>query len=64
VRSGEAELPVAPQALARWLIVTYCQLLPGWLTRQSERSGRRCFPVISDSKEEGQSDCSHFGLAD
>jgi hypothetical protein len=44
--------------------MTCCQSLPGWLTRQSERSGRRCFPVISDSKEEGRSDCCHFGLAD
>jgi hypothetical protein len=39
-------------------------VVAGWLTRQSERSGRRCFPVISDSKEEGRSDCSHFDLTD
>jgi hypothetical protein len=64
VRSGEAELPFAPEASARWLIVTCCKSLPGWLTRQSKRSERRCFPVISDSKEEGKSDCGHFGLAD
>jgi hypothetical protein len=37
-------------------------VVAGGLTRQSERSERRCFPVISDSKEEGQSDCGHFGL--
>jgi hypothetical protein len=44
--------------------VTCCQSLPWWLTRQSERSKRRCFPVTSDSKEEGRSDCVHFRLAD
>jgi hypothetical protein len=44
--------------------VTCCQSLPGWLTRQSERSERRCFPVISDRKEAGRSDCGHFGLTD
>jgi hypothetical protein len=29
----EAELPVAPEARTRWLIVTCCLSLPGWLTR-------------------------------
>jgi hypothetical protein len=47
-----------------WLIVTCCQSLPGWLTWQSEQGERRCFSVTSDSKEEGRSDCGHFGLAD
>jgi hypothetical protein len=47
--------------------VVDCDLLsasPGWLAWQSERGGRRCFPVISDRKREGRSDCGHFGLAD
>jgi hypothetical protein len=37
--------------------VVDCDLLsasPGWLAWQSERGGRRCFPVISDRKERGE----------
>jgi hypothetical protein len=61
---GRGGASCCAQGRTRWLIVTCCRSSPGWLARHSERGGWRCFPVISDSKEEGRSDCGHFGLAD
>jgi hypothetical protein len=61
---GQGGASYCARGRTRWLIVTCCQSSPGWLTRQSEWSERRCFPVISDSKEEGRSDRGHFGLPD
>jgi hypothetical protein len=55
-RSGEAELPVAPEAE---LAVA---ALPGWLAQQ--RSGVSDAIFLSDRSVEGRSDCGHFDLAE
>jgi hypothetical protein len=56
-RSGEAELPVAPEAG-----LSYCQPHPGgWHSSQRGASGA---VFLSGRSVEGRSDCDHFDLAD
>jgi hypothetical protein len=57
LRSGEAELPVAPEAE-----LDCCQPYPGgW---HSSRSGASGAVFLSDRTVKGRSDCGHFDLAD
>jgi hypothetical protein len=57
LRSGEAELLVAPEAE-----LGCCQPYPGgW---HSSRSGASGAVFLSDRSVKGQSDCGHFDLAD
>jgi hypothetical protein len=57
LRSGEAELPVAPEAE-----LGGCQPYPGgWHSIRSRASGAA---LLSDRSVKGQSDCGHFDLAD
>jgi hypothetical protein len=57
LRSGEAELPCAPEAE-----LCYCQPSPGgW---HNSRSGVRGAVFLSDRSVKGRSDCGHFDLAD
>jgi hypothetical protein len=57
LRSGEAELPVAPEAE-----LGCCQPYPGgW---HSSQSGARGVVFLSDRSAKGRSDCGHFDLAD
>jgi hypothetical protein len=56
-RSGEAELPVAPE-----VGLSYCQPHPGgW---HSSRSGAGDAVFLSGQSVEGRSDCGHLGPAD
>jgi hypothetical protein len=56
-RSGEAELPVVPEAG-----LNCCQPHPGgW---HSSRSGAGSVVFLSGQSVEGRSDCGHFGPAD
>jgi hypothetical protein len=56
-RSGEAELPVAPEAG-----LSCCQSHPGrW---HSSRSGAGGAVFLSGQSVEGRSDCGHFGPVD
>jgi hypothetical protein len=55
--SGEAEIPVAPEAE-----LDCCKLHPGgW---HSSRSGASGTVFLSGRLVEGRSDCGHFDLAD
>jgi hypothetical protein len=57
LRSGEAELPVAPEAE-----LGCCQPHPvGWHRSRSRASGA---VFLSGRSVKGQSDCGHFDLAD
>jgi hypothetical protein len=57
LRSGKAELPVAPEAE-----LGCCQPYPGgW---HSSRSGASGVVFLSDRTVKGRSDCGHFDLAD
>jgi hypothetical protein len=57
LRSGEAELPVAPEAE-----LDCCQSYPGgW---HSSRSGASDTVFLSGRSVKGRSDCGHFDLAD
>jgi hypothetical protein len=56
LRSGEAELPVAPEAE-----LGCCQSYPGgW---HSSRSGASSAVFLSDRSVKGRSDCGHLDLA-
>jgi hypothetical protein len=55
--SGEAELPIAPEAE-----LSCCQPHPGgW---HSSRSGASDTVFLSGRSVKGRSDCGHFDLAD
>jgi hypothetical protein len=55
--SGEAELPVAPEAE-----LDRCRFRPGgWHSSRSDAGGD---VFLSDRSVKGQSDCGHFDLAD
>jgi hypothetical protein len=57
LRSGEAELPVAPEAE-----LGCCKSYPGgWHSSQSGASGS---VFLSGRSVKGRSDCGHFDLAD
>jgi hypothetical protein len=62
LRSGEAELLVAPEAELGGGHDLLLLVLPWWLARS--RNGVNNVVLLSERSVKGRSDCGHFDLAD